>query len=57
LARALGCHGEYVEKPEDIRPALQRAQAAVDSGQSALVNVVTDYKARAATVRFSAMNT
>jgi thiamine pyrophosphate-dependent acetolactate synthase large subunit-like protein len=57
MARALGCHGEYVEKPEDIRPALERAQAAVDAGQTALVNVVTDYRARAATVRFSAMNT
>lgn len=57
MARALGCHGEYVEKPEDIRPALERAQRAVDAGQPALVNVVTDYRARAVTVRFSAMNT
>jgi thiamine pyrophosphate-dependent acetolactate synthase large subunit-like protein len=57
MARALGCHAEYVEKPEDIRPALERAQRAVDSGQTALVNVVTDYRARAVTVRFSAMNT
>jgi acetolactate synthase-1/2/3 large subunit len=57
MARALGCHAEYVEKPEDIRPALERAQRAVDAGQTALVNVVTDYRARAVTVRFSAMNT
>ena len=57
MARALGCHGEYVEKPEDIRPALERAQKAVDGGQPALVNVVTDYRARATTVRFSVMNT
>ena len=26
MAEALGCHGEYVEQPEDIRPALERAQ-------------------------------
>ena len=57
MARALGCHGEYVEKPEDIRPALERAQRAVEKGQPALVNVVTDYRARATTVRFSVMNT
>jgi len=57
MARALGCHGEYVEKPQDIRPALERAQQAVDSGRPAVVNVVTDYRARAVTVRFSAMNT
>ena len=57
LAQALGCHGEYVEKAEDIRPALERAQQAVDAGRPALVNVVTDYRARATTVRFSKMNT
>ena len=27
MAEALGCYGEYVEKPEDIRPALERAQS------------------------------
>ena len=57
MAIALGGHGEYVEKPEDIRPALERAQRAVDSGMTAVVNVVTDYRARAATVRLSQMNT
>ena len=57
MAVALGCHGEYVEKPEDIRPALERAQRAVDAGKPAVVNVVTDFRARATTVRFSAMNT
>ena len=44
---------EYVEKPEDIRPALDRAQKKVDEGMVALVNVKTDYRARAQTVRFS----
>ena len=53
MAQGLGCHGEYVEKPEDIRPALERAQKKVDEGMCAFVNVKTDYRARATTVRFS----
>src|SRR6202047_2173953 len=53
MAQGLGAHGEYVEKPEDIRPALERAQKKVDEGMVALVNVKTDYRARATTVRFS----
>jgi len=53
MAQGLGCHGEYVEQPEDIRPALERAQKKVDDGMVALVNVKTDYRARATTVRFS----
>ena len=53
MAEGLGCYGEYVEKPEDIRPALDRAQKKVDEGMVALVNVKTDYRARATTVRFS----
>lgn len=57
MAKALGCHGEYVEQPEDIRPALDRAAKAVAEGKPALVNVVTDWKARAQTVRFSASST
>ena len=36
--------------PEDIRPALERAQKQVDEGRVALVNVKTDYRARAGTV-------
>jgi thiamine pyrophosphate-dependent acetolactate synthase large subunit-like protein len=53
MAQGLGAHGEYVEKPEEIRPALERAQKKVDEGMVALVNVKTDYRARATTVRFS----
>ena len=53
MAQGLGAHGEYVENPEDIRPALERAQKKVDEGMVALVNVKTDYRARATTVRFS----
>ncbi len=39
VVRALGGHGELVERPEDLRPALDRAFA---SGRPALVNVLTD---------------
>jgi acetolactate synthase-1/2/3 large subunit len=54
VARELGAHGEFVEAPHDIRPALERAAAA---GVPAVVNVVTDPRARAQTVRFSAYTT
>jgi thiamine pyrophosphate-dependent acetolactate synthase large subunit-like protein len=57
MAQGLGAHGEYVEKPEDIRPALERAQKKIDDGMVALVNVKTDYRARATTVRFSSRET
>ncbi len=39
LAEALGCHGELVSRPAELRPALERAFA---SGAPALVNVLTD---------------
>ena len=39
VVRALGGHGELVERPEELRPALERAFA---SGKPALVNVLTD---------------
>jgi acetolactate synthase-1/2/3 large subunit len=39
IAEALGCHSELVEKPADLRPALDRAFSA---GKPALVNVLTD---------------
>ena len=57
MAQGLGCYGEYVERPEDIRPALERAQTKIDAGMVALVNVKTDYRARATTVRFSSRET
>lgn len=53
MAQRLGCYGEYVEEPEDMRPALQCTQRKVDEGMVALVNVKPDYRARATTVRFS----
>lgn len=57
LAEALGCYGEQVERPEDIRPALERAAAAVSEGRTALVNVVTDWRARSTTASFTAYST
>ncbi len=36
MVEALGGHGEYVERPKDIRPALERALGA---GKPALVNI------------------
>jgi thiamine pyrophosphate-dependent acetolactate synthase large subunit-like protein len=57
MAEALGCYGDYVEKPEDIGPALRRAQEAVDQGRVAVVNIKTDAKARATTQNFSQYTT
>ena len=53
MCQAFGGYGEYVTKPEDITPALERAQKKVDEGMVALVNVRTDYRARYAGVSFS----
>jgi thiamine pyrophosphate-dependent acetolactate synthase large subunit-like protein len=39
MVEALGGHGELVERPGDVRPALERA---FESGKPALVNVLTD---------------
>jgi thiamine pyrophosphate-dependent acetolactate synthase large subunit-like protein len=57
MAEALGCYGEYVEQPGEIGAALQRAQAEVDKGRVAVVNVKTDPAARAGTVAFSSYST
>ncbi|MBV9327746.1 MAG: thiamine pyrophosphate-binding protein [Chloroflexi bacterium] len=54
MAEALGCHGEYVEDPAAIRPALERAFKA---DAPALVNVLTDWRARATTAAFSQYST
>jgi acetolactate synthase-1/2/3 large subunit len=45
MVQAFGGHGEFVEKPGDIAPALQRA---IDSGKPALVNICVDPDAQAA---------
>jgi hypothetical protein len=39
MVEALGGHGEFVERPEDFNPALQRA---LQAGKPALVNVLVD---------------
>jgi acetolactate synthase-1/2/3 large subunit len=39
VVRTLGGHGELVERPDELRPALERA---FSSGKPALVNVLTD---------------
>ena len=39
VVEALGGHGELVERPDDLRPALERA---FEAGSPALVNVLTD---------------
>jgi thiamine pyrophosphate-dependent acetolactate synthase large subunit-like protein len=57
MCEALGGYGEYVDKAEDIRPALERAQKKVDEGMVALVNVRTDYRARYGGVAFSDYST
>jgi thiamine pyrophosphate-dependent acetolactate synthase large subunit-like protein len=49
VAKAFGCHGEYVEDPEEIRPAIERALA---SGKPSVVNVVVDPYVRAKTQAF-----
>lgn len=57
MAEAFGCHAEYVERPEEIRPALERAGKAVAAGKTALVNVVTDWRARSGTASFTNYST
>jgi acetolactate synthase-1/2/3 large subunit len=39
MFEAIGCHGEHVEKPDEIRPALERA---FSSGKASVVNVLGD---------------
>ncbi len=53
MAEALGCYGDYVEDPAELGPALRRAQAEVDQGRVAVVNVKTDEMARATTMKFA----
>ncbi|HME77154.1 MAG TPA: thiamine pyrophosphate-binding protein [Mycobacterium sp.] len=42
IAEGLGCHGEYVEREEEIGPAIKRAYA---SGRTAVIHVCIDPKA------------
>ena len=39
VAAAMGCHGDYVDRASDLRPALERATA---SGKPAVIHAVVD---------------
>jgi len=54
MARAVGFHAEDVTEPAQIIPALERAFKA---DRPALVNVLTDWRARATTAPFSIYST
>ena len=41
MAKAFGGHGERVEKPEEIIPAIKRAIRATESGKPALLEILT----------------
>lgn len=54
MAESLGCYAEYVEHPDEIRPALERAK---QSGRPALINIKTDWRAEASTYKFTRYET
>ena len=57
MAEALGCHGEYRREAGGHPPGARARGAAVEGGQTAVVNVVTDWRARAATASFTSFST
>ncbi|KAA1293915.1 MAG: thiamine pyrophosphate-requiring protein [SAR202 cluster bacterium] len=46
IAEGLGAKGIYVEKPEEIVPAIKDAQKTNNDGQSALIEVITQQEGR-----------
>lgn len=42
MAHAYRCYGERVEKPDDIRGALERALKANESGKPAILDIIID---------------
>ena len=42
VAEGFGAHGEYVERPAELAPALQRAARAAGDGRAACVNVMIE---------------
>jgi len=42
ISEWMGCHGEHVTEPAEIRPALERAFKAAEGGKPAVVNVIVD---------------
>ena len=57
MAQSLDCHGELIEKPGDIRPALERAARVAADGTPALLNVVTDWRASSTEGKFAIYST
>ncbi len=51
IARACGCDGVRIEKPEDFKPALQKA---LSSGRTTVIDVVTDQRAYPPVTMFEA---
>jgi thiamine pyrophosphate-dependent acetolactate synthase large subunit-like protein len=51
---AIGCHAAYVERPSDIRGALDAAE---QSGKPAIINVITDPAARASSAKSTVYET
>jgi acetolactate synthase-1/2/3 large subunit len=50
MVEALGGFGDFVEKPDDIKPALERArEKAFAAKKPALVNIIADPAAQATT--------
>ena len=52
IMQAFGGHGEYVDRPEELRPALERAVA---SGKAACINVRVDPFARILSARLGTL--
>jgi acetolactate synthase-1/2/3 large subunit len=42
MGEALCCHGEHVEEPSQVRPALERAFKSAEEGKPAVVDVMVD---------------
>ena len=42
IGELMGCHGEHVAEPGQIRPAMERAFKAAEGGKPAVVNVIMD---------------
>ena len=57
MAESLGCYAEFIEDPDEIRPALDRARKANEEGKVALINVRTDENAGATTTAFTQYRT
>jgi acetolactate synthase I/II/III large subunit len=42
VAEGFGAHGEFVERPAGLAPALERAARAAEAGRAACVNVLIE---------------